>query len=123
MSLVRTLTLAAVLTLAAAAPALGGEPLACRTVHGRMSLWNGAPTVRIWIVGTRRMLGVRQPNDSLEDLPPNVRRLWATHGDAAMWESELFGDFRVCPLAPDRPGHMQPVRLESASRLVLRPRR
>lgn len=32
---------------------------ACFSVHGRLSNWNGNPTQRIWIIGTKRVLGVR----------------------------------------------------------------
>jgi len=94
----------------------------CRTVHGRMSLFNGTPSVRIWVIGSHRMLGVIQAHETFADLPANVRQLWSAHGDDAMWSSDLFGDFRVCPLTRDRPGHMQPVRLEEAANLRLRPR-
>ena len=92
----------------------------CRTVHGRMDLWNGAPTVRIWMVGTRRILGVEQPNERFDDLPPAVRRIW--QGDDADWATSIYGDFRVCALTPQRPGHMQQVRLVEARGLSARPR-
>jgi hypothetical protein len=88
-----------------------------------MSLANGAPAVRIWEIGTRRILGVAQPTQSLADLPDNVRRLWAANGDEAMWSADLYGDFTVCPLAPSRPGRMQPVALKAARNLQRRPRR
>jgi hypothetical protein len=32
---------------------------ACFNVHGRLSAWNGSPTMRIWRTGTKRILGVR----------------------------------------------------------------
>jgi hypothetical protein len=57
------------LALAAAA-----EP--CRTVHGRMELWNGAPSVRIWVVGPKRVLGVVHKQASFKDLPLAVRQIW-----------------------------------------------
>ena len=95
---------------------------ACRTVHGRMFMANGAPSVRIGIVGSRRILGVVQPHESFQDLPSNVRQLWSAGGDEDMWKSDLFGDFRVCGLAPDRAGRMQLVRIEQAARLRVRPR-
>ncbi len=114
-------TVIAVLCVVAASPALAGES-GCRTVHGRMSLANGTPSVRIWVIGSHRMLGVIQQDEAFTDLPANIRQLWSAHGDDAMWSSDLFGDFRVCPLRADRPGHMQPVRLEAASNLRLRPR-
>ena len=109
----------ALLWLAAASLA-HAEP--CRTVHGRMSMANGAPTVRIWVTGARRVLGVVQPHERFDDLPANVRALWSRGGDEAMWATDLYGDFRVCPLAPSRPGRMQMVTLVSAAGLVARRR-
>lgn len=94
----------------------------CRTVHGRMSLANGFPTVRIGVIGSRRILGVIQPHERFDDLPANVRAIWSGGGDEAMWATELYGDFRVCSAAPDRPGRMRMVTLVSASGLVARRR-
>lgn len=108
--------LAAVAMLAA--PAARGQ---CGVVHGRMDLWNGTPSVRIWVVGTRRILGVEQRDESFGDLPPAIRRLWS-HGPDADWNSSIFGDFRVCAATRSQPGRMQMVRLTGARRLVLRPR-
>jgi hypothetical protein len=113
----------ALLWLAAAslAPSLvSAEP--CRTVHGRMSLANGTPSVRIWVIGTRRILGVVQPNERFDDLPANVRAIWSRGGDEVMWATDLYGDFRVCPVTPSRPGRMQMVTLVSATGLVARRR-
>src|SRR5204863_4706193 len=42
--------LAALLLALAAQAAAASE--SCRTVHGRMDLWNGTPSVRIWVIGT-----------------------------------------------------------------------
>jgi len=36
-------------------PQIGG---ACFSVHGRLSAYNGAPSLRIWPIGTHRLLGV-----------------------------------------------------------------
>ena len=57
------------LLLAASATALAEEPAPpckgaptvvdqCFTVHGRLGVYNGIP-IRIWVVGTHGMLGVR----------------------------------------------------------------
>ena len=62
--------------LAALVLSLAAPSLACHTVHGRMDLWNGAPTVRIWVIGTHRLLGVAQHKESFDDLPDAVRRIW-----------------------------------------------
>jgi len=82
----------------------------CFVVHGRMSSWNGNPVFRIWPVGTTRMLGVRDTYD----LPPNIALCTPLEES-----NRLYADFEVCPLAPDRPGHMRPVCVESATTLVL----
>jgi hypothetical protein len=94
----------------------------CRTVHGRMTLANGTPSVRIWVIGSQRVLGVVQQDESFNDLPANIRQLWAAHGDDAMWSSYLFGDFTVCPVTKSEPGHMQLVSLRDGKRLHVRPR-
>jgi hypothetical protein len=113
---------AATLALAASA-APPGSPAACRTVHGRMSLWNGAPTVRLAVIGTHRVLGVRLPGDSFEHLPAAVTRLWDGLGDEARWKSAITGDFLVCAQTPSRPGRMQMVEVTDAARLRLSPGR
>lgn len=114
------LTLVAVLALIG--PPAGASAAPCQTVHGRLSLYNGAPTVRIRPAGGRRILGVVQPNEAFSDLPANVRRIWNARGDVAMWKSDLVGDFRVCASGPRRPGRMQIVSLVRADNLRLRPR-
>jgi len=84
---------------------------ACFTVHGRLSAYNGAPTFRIWRIGTRRILGVAGGEDPV--MPPSLRA-------QAGFDADLFGDYEVCPFTPERPGRMQMVCIESASRLVRR---
>ncbi len=116
----RALMLAAICLLASRA-ALAGEG-GCGTVHGRMTLWNGTPSVRIWVVGARRVLGVVQQDERFDDLPANIRRLWAAHGNDAMWSSDLFGDFALCPVTRSEPGRMQLVRVVGATSLHVRPR-
>ena len=36
----------------------------CHIVHGRLMAYNGTPTFRIWVVGTKRLLGVHQTQSS-----------------------------------------------------------
>jgi hypothetical protein len=81
----------------------------CMTVHGRLSLWNGTPTRRIWKIGTRRMLGVREGFE----LPRNIRSYMETT------DHQLYGDCEVCPLTREERGVMQMVCVESARNLVL----
>jgi hypothetical protein len=81
---------------------------ACFTVHGRLSAWNGSPTMRIWRVGTHRMLGTRD-----DPLPLNLAK-------EMDWGVEAWGDFLVCPITRERPGVMQTVCIESADHLFFK---
>ena len=87
-------------------PAVVGS---CFSVHGRVSAGNGTPAIRLWPVGSHRLLGV---SDEGENLPQCVS---AHLSDTTV----VFGDFLVCPFAPDRPGVMRPACIESASNLVV----
>jgi hypothetical protein len=69
----------------------------CFKVHGRLSNWNGNPTERIWIIGTKRILGLRVDTSlpkALEDKLGN-------------FDDEVYGDFDFCPFTPEKPGVMQ----------------
>lgn len=83
----------------------------CFVVHGRLSFWNGSPSTRIWVIGTKHMLGV-----SDEVLPDNVNQM--TDG----FDTQIYGDFRVCPFNELKPGAMQSVCVDSAKNLVAKPR-
>ncbi len=89
-------------------PQLAGQ---CFTVHGSVSVYRRAPTVRISIVGTKRVLGLKGgvPEWLEEDLevPGNV----------------VTGDFLVCPLTRRKAGTIQLVCIESASNMVLTEKR
>lgn len=87
---------------------------ACRTVRGRLAPANGIPSIRIWIVGTQRILGLSGGEDPV--LPANLR---AALGDRP-FERQVYGDFRVCPLTRQSPGRMQMVCVASAHRLAVR---
>ena len=100
----------------------GARAATCRDVHGRLSLHNGAPTARIWVVGTHRVLGVLQPNERFSDLPASVRQLWAGKTNEAIWASEIVGDFEVCAVTASTVGRMQMVKVTAAKHLVLKPR-
>jgi hypothetical protein len=88
----------------------------CFTVRGRLSSYNGAPALRIWRVGTRRMLGISEQRFSIagyRNVPADIER--QIDQDAA-----IFGDFLVCPFTRSRPGEMQLVCIESGRNLVVR---
>jgi hypothetical protein len=82
-----------------------------------MNFYNGAPSVRIWRVGTTRMLGVSEQRfaaDGFCNLPPSIRQRLA-------WDADVFADFLVCPFTRVQPGIMQLVCVESATHVTVRP--
>ena len=97
-------------------PALVGP---CFQLHGKMFPSNGSPALRIWRVGTNRVLGVwyseeADPGPGVIDLPPNVQKLMRP----TPWIAGICGDFTLCPFTKSRPGWMQFVCVADASDLV-----
>lgn len=97
-----------------AQPRLTGK---CFTVRGRLALYNGAPTIRLWRAGTRRMLGVSASYaaEGYSSIPAEIER-------QLNWETEVWGDFEVCPFTRARPGEMQLICVEAGRNLVARKR-
>jgi hypothetical protein len=96
----------------------------CFVVHGVLRPSNGTPSLRIHRLGTGRVLGVLGGDgdaDSPTILPAGLRNVMtpAASGDL----NSVTGDFRVCPLATERSGWMQPVCVVSASRVAVVPAR
>lgn len=92
---------------------------ACRTVRGRLSVYNGAWPFVIWVIGTNHILAVVDtnpaPTDETEALPDSVAKiLLAGLPD----ELPVFGDYEVCPLSKFKQGLAEYVCIESASHLV-----
>jgi hypothetical protein len=67
------------------------------TVHGRLTYYNGNPSCRIWVIGTKRLLGVRESGDEVAYMPKELR-------DLMSWDREIFADFVVEPLTPYKQG-------------------
>ena len=94
----------------------------CSWTHGRMTAGNGTPAIRIWPRGTHRLLGVVNLEHPIADdayaptLPDHVSKLFTRRNDFTVW-----GDFYVCPVAPERAGWMRFVIVKQARRLVLEP--
>lgn len=85
------------------------------TVHGRLTCYNGTPSFRIWIVGTKRLLGIRQSGNEVPEMPKQLcTLLFSQTGDR-----DLFADFLVESLTPYKSGEMQTVRVLSASKIVV----
>lgn len=114
-----------VLPLLAASVSLASAAMAktriwpCYWAHGRMSSGNGTPSTRIWPVGTHRKLGVVNFEHPIADdayvpeIPDNALKLLTPGNDFTVW-----GDFYVCPVAPERAGWMRFVVVRKARNLV-----
>lgn len=91
----------------------------CRVVHGRLMYYNGTPSFRVWVIGTNRLLGVREIEvaDNPE-YPLMPETIWASVG---MMDHEVYADFEVCPFTEQKPGAMQMVCIESAKNVVEAP--
>jgi hypothetical protein len=112
----------------------------CYWTHGRLSVYNGNPSFRIWKIGTHRLLGVfngpshfppRIPSFDDDVFNPELpaelygayeadnQRLKRETG--IMWAvpPPVFADFEVCPLEPEKKGEMQAVCLESAKNIFV----
>jgi len=87
-------------------------------VHGKLSVYNGAPALRIARVGTKRILGISEQRFALagyRNIPAEVRTI-------INQDKVLIGDFLVCPFTPQRKKEMQMVCVEKATNLVVQDR-
>jgi hypothetical protein len=109
----------------------------CYWTRGRLSFYPiGMPSYRMWKVGTNRMLGIysgpaayppRPDNDNLDLFPANLDRVYQLETerneklqiDTPWLIGDVFADFEVCPLEPDKPGYMQPTCIESAKNMFV----
>ena len=94
-------------------PQLVGE---CFNVHGRLSIHNGNPAVRLWNLRTRRMLGVSDQRFSI----PGYLNLPEDLAKQLDGNSNIYGDFLVCPFTRPRPREMQLMCIESAKNVVIK---
>jgi len=104
-----------------APPPCKGAPTiaaACFTVHCRLGVYNGIP-IRIWVMGTRRMLGVKDASGGGVTVRPEIQTLLSQDEPGA---TVVYGDYEVCPLSKAHPGWMQFVCIESTAHLVARRR-
>jgi len=90
----------------------------CFAVRGRLSVYNGAPALRIWRIGTKRILGVSEQRFAVpgyRNVPENIRA-------EIDQDKALFGDYLVCPLTKPKENEMQMVCIEKVSNLVVKKR-
>src|SRR5580698_2893644 len=91
----------------------------CFVVHGILHGSNGVPAVRLWRSGTKRVLGIvgGDGDPAADGLIPEPLNSQMTTGTVG-WLRSVEADFRVCPLATQKAGWMQPVCLVGATRVV-----
>jgi len=82
------------------------------TVHGRLHYYNGGGEMRVWIVGSKRMLSVR-------DGPANQRLNAILGEDGDVFSRTIYGDFTVDPTEPDKKGHMRHVRILTVKKVII----
>lgn len=89
----------------------------CYWTHGRLTYGNGTPAVRLWKIGTHRVLGIYSGpsvdrRHSMDNegpaLPANL---------AMPFGSAIFADFEVCPLEAEKRGAMQAACIETAKNI------
>ena len=80
----------------------------CYAIRGRLSIYNGTPSMRIWKVGTKRILAVTPSEDEI--IPNNLKKQIGIG-------KQIYGDFVVCPFEKEKEGHMQSVCVESAKNM------
>jgi hypothetical protein len=126
-----SMLLALALTVSGAPQREPKRKIACKTpenaasccwTHGRLANYNGTPTLRLWKIGTKRILAIQSgpryklgddKENSNPEVPANIDRAFKS------FETLVFGDFEICPLEPEHPGVMQSVCIESAKNIVI----
>jgi hypothetical protein len=98
-------------TICAARSDLAGP---CYQVHGRLRLTNGSPGVRLWVIGTKRVLGV----GTLEDDENNIMPVKVS-SQFLNTATQIYADFLVCPFEKDIPGKMRMICIESAKNMIV----
>lgn len=105
----------------------------CYWTRGRLQYRNGTPALRLWKVGTHRILGIYSgpsaynPTDPDPDqgdnedpqLPENVVRAFRQNRPSSGFPDPMFADFEVCPLEPQKPHTMQAACIESAKNIAI----
>ncbi|HEY6806277.1 MAG TPA: hypothetical protein VI306_22045 [Pyrinomonadaceae bacterium] len=89
---------------------------ACFKVHGRLTVYNGAPALRLFRLGTKRVLGISEQRFALagyKNVPDEIK-------EKIDQDHDLIGDYVVCPFTRERRGEMQLVCIESVANLQVK---
>jgi hypothetical protein len=90
----------------------------CFSVHGRLSVYNGTPALRILKIGTRRLLGVSEQRFAIEGYRNIPEEILAKIDQDTL----LYGDYVVCPFTKARKNEMQLVCVEKVQNLASKKR-
>lgn len=106
----------------------------CYWTHGRLTFCCGTPAVRLWKIGTHRVLGIfsgpeaysstrgeiLEGDNEHPELPKSVEDLTSQFRANSMDNTlpAVFGDFEVCPLDPEKPKTMQAACIQTAKNLI-----
>lgn len=97
----------------------------CIRIHGRLVSGNGTPSSRLWHIGTHHVYGIysnrygfMHDDQTLDNEAPELH-FKRSNGmpDQGGWT--IYGDFEVCPLEPNVPGHMQAACIAGAEHIVV----
>ena len=96
----------------------------CYWTHGRLTYGNGTPALRLWKIGTNRLLGIYSgPSVSTrgDDNGDNEHPQLPSNDSKQLnpGKSIIYADFEVCPLQPERPGVMQAACIEAAKNIFV----
>jgi hypothetical protein len=82
-------------------------------VHGRLSITNGTPSFRIWIIGTTHILGIDQIDDNNPIMPDTLKKL-------IRLDNKIYADFTAKPLSKYKRGEIQRVQVLSVRNIIVR---
>ena len=82
------------------------------TVHGRLHYYDGGGEMRIWIVGSKRILSVMD-----EPVNQKLNAILTEGGD--VFSRTIYGDFTVDPSESDKKGHMRHVKILMVKNVVI----
>ena len=82
------------------------------SVHGKLTICNGNPPLRICVIGTNRVLGVKGGDLVPAEIPEKLKAIISPRTD-------VYADFSVTPLSKYQKGVKQIIRIDDAKNLVI----
>jgi hypothetical protein len=89
----------------------------CFEVRGRLAFYNGSPSMRIWPIGTNRLLGISEGKYFLEGYA-NIPSVLVSQ---LKWGYAIYANFVACPFTKQARENMQLVCVESATNVQVKP--